>query len=141
MKCPRDGGELRDAQWEPTVVVHPCPGCQGIWATQSAVEVIERLHVNPVDVEASADEIAAAIARGNDANRAPGPCPACGTTLVVEEYGLASGVMVDRCPKGCGTWFDQGELAAIEAFVERSQHAASQGGWFGFVLELMGTRT
>jgi Zn-finger nucleic acid-binding protein len=45
------------------------------------------------------------------------PCPACATLMNRKNFGGASGVVVDVC-SGHGTWFDEGELPRVLAFVE-----------------------
>lgn len=40
----------------------------------------------------------------------PPSCPTCSTTLEPREH---EGVELDRCPRGCGIWFDRGELPAV----------------------------
>jgi len=45
-------------------------------------------------------------------------CPACGGTLSRGVYGYDSGIIIDRCPNGCGVWLDAGELVALQAFDE-----------------------
>lgn len=37
-------------------------------------------------------------------------------------YGMGSQIVIpDVCPEDCGIWLDEGELAALETFFERSQ--------------------
>jgi Zn-finger nucleic acid-binding protein len=44
-------------------------------------------------------------------------CPACGSMMNRRNFGGGSGVVVDVCAKH-GTWFDDGELPRVLAFVE-----------------------
>jgi Zn-finger nucleic acid-binding protein len=45
------------------------------------------------------------------------PCPSCGQLMNRKNFGGASGVVVDVCAVH-GTWFDEGELPRVLAFVE-----------------------
>jgi Zn-finger nucleic acid-binding protein len=45
------------------------------------------------------------------------PCPACRQLMNRKNFGGESGVVVDVCSKH-GTWFDEGELPRVLAFVE-----------------------
>jgi Zn-finger nucleic acid-binding protein len=45
------------------------------------------------------------------------PCPSCHSLMNRKNFGGASGVVVDVCSTH-GTWFDEGELPAVLAFVE-----------------------
>ena len=37
-------------------------------------------------------------------------CPRCGSALEILQH---NGVAADGCPKGCGVWFDRGELDLV----------------------------
>ncbi|MCC6215687.1 MAG: zf-TFIIB domain-containing protein [Polyangiaceae bacterium] len=57
------------------------------------------------------------------------PCPACRSVMNRQNFGGASGVVVDVC-RGHGVWFSAGELPIVLSFVEaggliRARHAAA----------------
>ena len=45
------------------------------------------------------------------------PCPVCGKIMNRQNFGRASGVVIDVC-KGDGVWLQQGELHAVLAFID-----------------------
>jgi Zn-finger nucleic acid-binding protein len=47
------------------------------------------------------------------------PCPRCQKKMDKITLGSGSDLVLDRCPKGDGMWFDSGELANVV----KSQHA------------------
>jgi Zn-finger nucleic acid-binding protein len=53
------------------------------------------------------------------------PCPSCGQLMNRKNFGGESGVVVDVC-SAHGTWFDEGELPRVLAFVESGGLALSQ---------------
>ena len=56
-----------------------------------------------------------------------------------QEYGLASGVLVDRCPHGHGLWLDVGELYELEVFFERvRRESKEEGGLWARLLSFLG---
>jgi len=44
-------------------------------------------------------------------------CPKCQVPMKEFEY-AGSGVMIDKCPKGCGFWLDEGELNKVQIMME-----------------------
>lgn len=42
-------------------------------------------------------------------------CPKCNSRLTALNYSYHTGVIIDRCPKGHGIWFDGDELEKIQA--------------------------
>jgi Zn-finger nucleic acid-binding protein len=53
------------------------------------------------------------------------PCPSCGQLMNRKNFGGESGVVVDVCSTH-GTWFEEGELPRVLAFVESGGLALSQ---------------
>lgn len=45
------------------------------------------------------------------------PCPVCGKIMNRQNFGRASGVVIDVC-KGDGVWMQQGELHAVLTFID-----------------------
>jgi uncharacterized protein len=124
MKCPHDGAELAGLTYEADIEVDRCPDCRGMWLDKGELEAIQQT------VERSyADEIkkipdtaltqykAARSARSLDSLK----CPKCSEELHTREHGYCSQIYVDVCPACEGLWLDDGELAALEIFFERSQ--------------------
>jgi Zn-finger nucleic acid-binding protein len=57
-------------------------------------------------------------------------CPKC--QAKTEEFDYAgTGVMIDRCPAGCGFWLDEGELAKVQIMMEYFKNKFSRKGAAG----------
>jgi len=125
MECPRDGVTLVKEHVEGDVEVDICPACGGMWLDRGELEAIEKAHVEQATrVPPPHDAMTAALGAARGKSFPEGNCPVCGETMVREEYGLASLVMVDRCEQGHGVWLDKGELEAIEEFYLRERSEA-----------------
>lgn len=86
-----------------------CPDCQGIWFdAQELRELFElvgapqRIH----DLEGHLERLEQAGSRRS--------CPRCGHRMVPVKKPQGDGDLVlDRCPRGDGLWFDKGELETL----------------------------
>lgn len=125
MDCPRDETPLMSARVDGEVVVDTCARCGGLWLDEGELRRLEDLYRSRVDrIPDEPDAMTAALQMAKQKNLPPAGCPTCGDTMVREEYGLASQILVDHCPQGHGCWLDKGELDAIEAFYARERAEA-----------------
>lgn len=137
MKCPRDTVEMNTSTYE-GIEIDTCPICSGVWLDRGELEVIEEVHPEHPKIEA-ADPVAQAYERARQEGSDPVICPFCSEEMVREERGLASGVMIDVCPKNHGIWLDKGELQSLERFYERERVAArNEGGVLGSLRMMLG---
>ncbi len=120
-RCPRCDVPLRDISYE-GVHVDVCPDCQGTWCDDEELCAI----VNRHDEEFSADDFPEIEATEEDAEvvgedeiTESYDCPICGRKLNRVNYQYTSGIIIDNCPAGHGTWLDHGELARVQVFCER----------------------
>ncbi len=126
MNCPRDGSPLVNTKAEGEVVVDSCVTCGGLWLDQGELEELTRLYRERGErVPPEQDAMTAGLEAARQKNLPPGPCPKCGETMVQEEYGYASMILVDRCTHAHGVWLDKGELEEIEAFYARERAESS----------------
>ncbi len=121
LKCPRDGHGLVAHIYEAKIEVDSCGTCKGSWLDKGELEAIQ------ATVER---DYAGALARPHDSqrevaisakDRGPIKCPKCSAEMNARPYGMGSQIVIDVCPDDCGVWLDEGELAALEQFFERSQ--------------------
>ncbi len=124
MKCPRDATTL-DRDVREGIEVDICPACAGLWLEPGELQALEEAYVEQGKrIPPPHDEMTHGLQMAEERNSAPTTCPRCGSENAREEYGLASRVLVDRCPNGHGLWLDKGELELIEEFYARHRAEA-----------------
>lgn len=74
-----------------------CPDCGGVWFDRGELEL----------VLAGERPLGQAAAVTDEERR---PCPLCRKKMDKMNIGPGRRVLVDSCPRGCGVWFDRGEL-------------------------------
>ena len=83
-----------------------CTECKGIWLDAGELEILLE------DAEATQRLLASfAPATTDEAHR---PCPICRKPMQKALIGHGDeAVLIDRCPKAHGLWFDRGELVEV----------------------------
>ena len=128
VKCPDCDGHLVILEFQGIEVDH-CPACGGTWLDADDLGEIEfqagatagslaRLLTGRADSKATAGhEHEHGHKHGHDHDHEHGHrhCPRCGRHMVVDTVGEADPVQIDRCPRGCGFWYDRGELKRLIA--------------------------
>jgi Zn-finger nucleic acid-binding protein len=127
LKCPRDGATLRTKRYEANIEVDECTVCRGTWLDKGELEAIQTRVERDYSAQLGkpTDSVSEAIEGRKQEQRGAVPCPKCGTTMDMRPYGMGSQIVIDVCPADCGVWLDEGELAALEQFFERSQGEAT----------------
>lgn len=125
MNCPLDAVSLVPRRLESGVDAEVCPVCNGVWLEQAELDSLVQTHAHARVPEAP-ESVQAAFAMARQDLAPPGPCPICADTLARREYGYASQVLIDTCPRGHGIWLDAGELEALEGFFARQQASAPE---------------
>ncbi|MDX1950824.1 MAG: zf-TFIIB domain-containing protein [Verrucomicrobiota bacterium] len=97
------------------VILHDCPGCQGLWVDKVSFEQIAHDAEQQSAVLGSAVEIPSSSISASMKIRYV-PCPECRNLMHRINFANCSGVVVDVC-KGHGTWFDRHELHQIITFI------------------------
>jgi Zn-finger nucleic acid-binding protein len=96
------------------IEIDSCAACGGIW-------------LDGGELEAMVGSGVPAMKQGDPALGPPEvDCPICVDKLLRARHG-PTGVVVDRCPHGDGTWFDAGELEQMLA-AHRQADAADHDG-------------
>lgn len=124
-KCPRDGEVLKETKYE-SVPLDACPKCNGMWCEGEELKrIVESRHrkFSPSDhADIQPDEKKAAkpgIGHETSELARKAPCPKCARPMSLVNYSYNSGITINRCMQGHGTWLDQSELERIQVFVER----------------------
>ena len=76
----------------------------------------------------------AALVGANTLRGARRRCPRCARRLEGIEVGGVPPLAIDRCPGGCGLWFDDGEMEQLIARFDEGETGAVArffAGWFG----------
>lgn len=108
MLCPDcRPGEMFVLEFE-RVEIDYCPSCRGVWLDSGELELIGR-RAGALQGELLAALESAGGGRPSRARR----CPVCGKRLEEVRTETATPIVVDRCPRGDGLWFDRGELSAV----------------------------
>ncbi len=100
MKCPRCRKPLVILELNKIEIDH-CLECGGIWLDAGELEL---LIGSPIEIRFEPAEKS-----GKRRNR----CSRCGQKMDRVRQGGLNGVVLDRCKKGHGLWFDAGELEAV----------------------------
>jgi Zn-finger nucleic acid-binding protein len=86
-----------------------CMQCKGTWLDRGELEQIARLAG-----VAEQGALSGRIANTPRRSKSPRRCPRCKRPLELTTVPLEGRELsIDRCPRGDGLWFDQGELAAL----------------------------
>jgi Zn-finger nucleic acid-binding protein len=103
------------------VTIDVCSKCRGVWLDQGEMEQI----VNRRGRIFKAQEVEAVnrLCGANGVGKPEEPrnlrCPKCGTLpMKTLQYNYSSGIMIDRCGKGCGVWLDADELEKVQIHTE-----------------------
>jgi Zn-finger nucleic acid-binding protein len=87
-----------------------CPRCHGVWLDSGELALIGQR------AGALHGELLAAIEQQKGEQQTESPprrCPVCRKRLRIVTAQTEHGIVIDRCPRGDGLWFDRGELAAV----------------------------
>ncbi len=114
------------------VEIDRCVSCKGTWLDAGELEEISlRAGADPAELHRALDE----AGKGAPSTRR---CPRCGRKLREFPLRSASGdqVLLDKCPKGHGLWFDQGEIyRSVSLFAGEGGHRGSVARFFSDLLK------
>ncbi|MHC4479941.1 MAG: zf-TFIIB domain-containing protein [Planctomycetota bacterium] len=109
MLCPACGEvEMLVLEFE-LVEVDYCPECGGVWLDSGELGLIGRR------AGVLQGDLLAALEQGAGRPPAEGKrrCPVCGKALKEVATDTEPEIVLDRCPRRDGLWFDGGELPAV----------------------------
>ena len=109
MLCPVCDVDMFVIEFE-QVEVDYCFDCRGVWLDGGELEIIgERAGALQKDLLAALESQEGKRPKGEKKR----PCPVCRKALARVSTTSENPIILDRCPKGHGIWFDQGELGAV----------------------------
>ena len=84
-----------------------CLTCKGLWFDADELELL----AEALKIDTPLPDIAS-LPKAQTAERSR-KCPRCGKRMEKVAMGEPSPVVIDRCPRGHGLWFDAGELGQV----------------------------
>jgi Zn-finger nucleic acid-binding protein len=106
MDCPVCNNAMITLELSNIEIDH-CVNCGGIWLDSGELEML--LGNPPL-----AKQLAESFEKDTNSNENPRVCPICDVKMDKIVMGKTnSTLLIDRCPKGHGLWFDKGELKNI----------------------------
>lgn len=119
MKCPRCKKEnFQNEKYEGTFISR-CQSCQGAWLRdEQIVKILQERIVkfSEEEIKQTLSEKKAGIPKEEIQSKRK--CPKCKKTMTTFNYGYDSGIILDRCPRNHGLWFDEKELEKIQIYQE-----------------------
>jgi len=133
MICPACREEMIVVEYK-QIELDICAFCRGLWFDADELGLLLGaldLHVD--EIGRPAPDKAAEEAR---------KCPYCRARMAKVLMGPGDGVVIDKCPKGHGLWFDGGELDAVigglqKPATERGADAGAGGKMGSFLKDVL----
>jgi Zn-finger nucleic acid-binding protein len=86
-----------------------CTGCDGIWLDTGELELL-------FDTEAERNNLVDSLHEYPDHPEKQYRCPICSKKMVKVYVGDEKEIIIDKCKKDHGLWFDKGELKTVIEF-------------------------
>jgi Zn-finger nucleic acid-binding protein len=110
------------------VEIDRCVACHGIWLDHGELQLIAQ------QAGASPGGLTKTLVEAKGLRGGGRRCPRCLRRLDVVDVGEAAPLEIDRCPGGCGLWFDDGEMQQFIARFSQGEPGAVArffADWFG----------
>jgi len=120
MNCPACKGTCAQETYE-GVSIDVCEKCKGIWLDQGEFEQIvsKREKVFKRSEVEAVNRLCGVNGSPKEEESRKLTCPKCNSeNMKTQNYSYSSGVIIDRCPKGCGIWLDADELEKVQMYSE-----------------------
>lgn len=88
------------------VEIDYCTGCDGIWLDSGELELL-------LEDNKEKEKLLSTLKVDPSHPEKPNNCPICSKKMEKIYIGNNREVLIDRCVKGHGLWFDKGELKAV----------------------------
>lgn len=121
MRCPRCKAPMIIIERRQIELDH-CLACQGVWFDGEELELLF--------ADLGSEEMARALSRimslpHHESSEGRIRCPRCDKKMDHVEVPAKEPVVLDRCCRGDGIWFDAGELHAVVAYAAESDDLAA----------------
>ncbi len=114
MNCPKCRKPLIVAERE-GIELDCCPWCRGLWFDSGEMDLLAEKLGLPASEH---DPTGFALAATNEKLRC---CPRCDGAMEKVYFDASRTILIDRCARGHGLWFDRDELGeALEQFARAS---------------------
>lgn len=103
------------------VTIDVCSKCKGVWLDRSEVDQILKNRKNGFKSSevVSVNRLCGSTGVAKEEESRQLNCPKCtNSPMKTFNYNYSSGIIVDRCSKGCGVWLDADELEKIQIHYE-----------------------
>lgn len=91
------------------VEVDYCTSCAGIWLDSGELELL-------LETDEERNKLINLFKETSDITEKSYGCPICGKQMKKSDIGEKGKVVVDKCKKNHGIWFDKGELQKVVEF-------------------------
>lgn len=88
------------------VEIDYCTGCSGIWLDSGELELL-------FENEAERKKSLQSLRDASEHPEKPYRCPVCNKKMLKVHVGDNDEILIDRCKKDHGFWFDKGELKSV----------------------------
>ncbi len=88
------------------IEIDHCTNCDGIWLDGGELELL-------LEDAGAKEKLLASFKVDNNSKEQPLKCPICGKKMDKILCGEDESVLIDKCRKHHGVWFDRGELEAL----------------------------
>ena len=92
-----------------------CTGCSGIWLDAGELELM-------FDTEAESKNLIESLHEDPDHPERQYKCPICNKKMTKVHVGDEKEILIDKCKKDHGLWFDEGELKTVIEFGSKEEN-------------------
>jgi hypothetical protein len=86
-----------------------CTGCEGVWLDAGELELL-------LETEQGRARLISLLIEDNTIKEKSYPCPICSRKMKKVFVGEERKILIDKCKKNHGLWFDKGELKKVVEF-------------------------
>lgn len=113
MKCPVCETEMIILELE-QVEIDYCTFCKGIWLDEGELELL-------LGSTEESHQLMDTLKQDTATREIPRPCPRCKRKMQKVSFDESNEILLDKCKKGHGLWFDEGELHELVKRVSGGQ--------------------